>query len=88
MPTTRASTMHASRLQQESPPLDGHREGSQPIEPLKVGIVFDGGSQRSYLTQKVKDTLYLRVEGMKLLTIASLAPGRGSPDSARLCTSL
>ena len=35
-------------------------EVANPIDPsrtLKVGIVFDGGSQKSYLTQRVKDSL-------------------------------
>ena len=38
---------------------------------LRVGVVFDGGSQKSYLTQQVKDTLALPVDSKKYLSIAA-----------------
>ena len=40
-------------------------EVSDPGDPshtLKVGIVFDGGNQKSYLMQRVKDILALPVK--------------------------
>lgn len=46
---------------------------------LKVGIVFDGGSQLSYLTQRVKDTLALPVSSKKYLAVAAFGSRKGRP---------
>ena len=47
-----------------------------------VGIVFDGGSQKLYLTQRVKTTLNLPVDRKKSLSIAAFGSRKGRP---RLC---
>ena len=46
---------------------------------MKVGIVFDGGSQKSYLTQRVKTNLNLPVDRKKSLSIAACGSRKGRP---------
>lgn len=53
-----------------------------PSNVLKVGIIFDGGSQKSYLTLRVKDALDLSVYTKKLISIAAFGSRKGR---ARQC---
>jgi len=46
---------------------------------LKIGIVFDGGSQKSYLTRRVKNALNLPVVSKKSLSIAAFGSRKGRP---------
>ena len=46
---------------------------------LRVRIVMDSGSQRSYLTQRVKDRLSLPVTNEQRLSIAAFGSRRGQP---------
>ena len=50
-----------------------------PSRALRLGIVFDGGSQKSYLTQRVKDALDLSVDMKKLLSVAVFGSRRARP---------
>jgi len=50
-----------------------------PSRTLKLGIVFDGGSQKSYLTQRVKNALELPVSSMRSLSIATFGSRKGRP---------
>ena len=55
-----------------------------PSRTLKVGIVFDGGSQKSYLTQRVKDTLALPIDSKKYLSIAAFGSRKGKPKQCEV----
>ena len=55
-----------------------------PSRTLKVGIVFDGGSQKSYLTRRVKDTLGLPVDSKKYLSIAAFGSRKGKPKQCEV----
>ena len=46
---------------------------------MKVGIVFDDGSQKSYLTWRVKDALTLSVDSRKYLSIAAFGSRKRKP---------
>ena len=50
----------------------------------KVGIVLDGGSQRSYITQRVKDSLRLPVHSRKLISIAAFGLRKGRPKQCEV----
>ena len=55
-------------------------EVSNPHDPsltLRLRIVMDSGSQRSYLTQRVRDTLALPASGKQRLSIASFGSKQG-----------
>ena len=57
-------------------------EVSNPLQPsraLKIRIVLDSGSQRSYLTQRVKEALELPVIGKQHLSIAAFGTKRREP---------
>ena len=57
-------------------------EISNPRNPtlvLNARIVLDSGSQKSYLTQRVKDSLSLPVAGTQHLSIAAFGSSRGEP---------
>ena len=51
---------------------------------LRVGIVFDGGSQKSYLTQRAKDSLALSVDCKKYLSIAAFGSRKGKPKQCEI----
>ena len=55
-----------------------------PSRTLKVGIVFDGGSQKSYLTQRVKDILALPVNSKQYLSIAAFGSRKGRPKQCEV----
>jgi hypothetical protein len=55
-----------------------------PSRASKVGIVFDGGSQKSYLTQRVKDKLALTVDSKKYLSIAAFGSRKGRPKQCEV----
>ena len=50
----------------------------------KVGIVLDGGSQRSYITQRVKDSLQLPVQFKKSISIAAFGLRIGRPKQCEV----
>ena len=55
-------------------------EVSNPHDPsltLRLRIVMDSGSQRSYLTQRVRDTLALPASGKQRLSIAAFGSKQG-----------
>ena len=57
-------------------------EVSFPHDPtlvLKVKIVLDSGSQKSYLTQRMKGGLSLHIVGKQHLLIAAFGSSRGEP---------
>ena len=51
---------------------------------LRVGIVFDGGSQKSYLTLRAKDSLALDVDSKKYLSIAAFGSRKGRPKHCKV----
>ena len=55
-----------------------------PSHTLKVGIVFDGRSQKSYLTQRVKDVLALPVDSKQYLSIAAFSSRKGRPKQCEV----
>ena len=62
-------------------------EVANPRDPsytLKVEIVFDGGSQKSYLTQRVKDSLALPVDSKQYLSIAAFGSKKGRPKQCEV----
>ena len=62
-------------------------EVSNPRNPslmLKLRIVMDSGSQRSYLTRHVRDTLALPTSGKQCLSIAAFGSQRGEPKQCEV----
>ena len=55
-----------------------------PSHTVKVGILFDGGSQKSYLTRRVKDPLTLSVDSRKYLSIAAFGSSKGKPKQCEV----
>ena len=83
-PTTSAMCVDSSKtvlLQTAVAEVVNPRDSSRA---LKVGIVFDGGSQKSYLMQRVKDTLALPVDSKKYLSIAAFGSRKGRPKQCKV----
>ena len=62
-------------------------EISNPCNPtlvLNARIVMNSGSQKSYLTQRVKDSLSLPVAGTQHLSIAAFGSTRGEPKQCEV----
>ena len=62
-------------------------EISNPRNPalvLNARIVMDSGSQKSYVTQRVKDSLSLLVTGTQHLSIAAFGSSRGEPKQCKV----
>ena len=81
-PSTLASTLcvHASKpvlLQTASAMVSNPHDASAS---LKLRIVMDRGSQRSYLTQRARDSLYLQTTNRQRLAIASFGSKRADPQ--------
>ncbi len=55
-----------------------------PSRTLRVGILFDGGSQKSYLTQRVKDSLAIPVDNKQYLSIAAFGSKKGRPKNCEV----
>ena len=57
-----------------------------PSRILKVRIVFNGGSQKSYFTQQVKDSLALPVpvDNKQYLSIAAFGSKKGRPKQCEV----
>ena len=51
-----------------------------PENRAKLRILLDGGSQRSYMTERARKMLRLDPEGQQRLSIASFGSNRGSPQ--------
>ena len=45
-----------------------------PHSPLQVRMILDSGSQRSYITCRVKDALHLEAEGEQVTSIVAKEP--------------
>ena len=54
-----------------------------PFGTLKVGIVFDGGSQKYYLTQRVKDSLAFLLIVSSTCQLLPSVSGREDPSSVK-----
>lgn len=58
-----------------------------PCDPsltLKLRVIMDSGSQRSYLTQRAKDSLALVTSETQRLSIATFGSTRGNPKSCEV----
>ena len=53
----------------------------KPNQQEQGTIVFDTGSQQSYIVQKATESLQLRKQGTKLLSIAAFGSATSSPQS-------